>query len=226
MTKQLPLSWERLLTGPTTVKLACCLDPPMFSVSIHLIKTHWKKLNCLDDNSMNSEEEDLVHFCKFQRLLQGFAMKPSDHFTCGSRFNKKKYNRKQLVWWRHTWFDLMKDVAGNRWVVNNDVFDDVIRVDSYDVDGVNGCLVKEPMVLALMKQKLLVGGEFLSTQVTVTGGVVEKFGVTLEPGFWTGGAWVQRLWSSTLGLNVPSRCGHLFFHTILFIKFAIFQGPF
>ena len=77
----------------------------------------------------------------------------------------------------------MKDVAGNRRVVNNDVFDDVIRVDSDDVDGVNCCLVKEPVVLALMKQKLLVGGEFLSTQVTVTGGVVEKFGVTLEPGF-------------------------------------------
>ena len=67
--------------------------------------------------------------------------------------------------------------------MNNDVFDDVIRVDSYDVDGVNGCLVKEPMVLALMQQKLLVGGEFLSTQVTVTGtGVVEKFGVALKAG--------------------------------------------
>ena len=36
----------------------------MFSVSIHLIKTQWKKLNCLDDNSMKSEEEDFVHFCK------------------------------------------------------------------------------------------------------------------------------------------------------------------
>ena len=72
--------------------------------------------------------------------------------------------------------------------MNNDVFDDVIRVDSYDVDGVNGCLVKEPMVLALMQQKLLVGGEFLSTQVTVTGGVVEKFGVALKAGLWTGGA--------------------------------------
>ena len=130
MTKQLPLSWERLLTGPTTVKLACCLDPLMFSVSIHLIKTHWKKLNCLDDNSMNSEEEDLVHFCKFQRLLQGFAMKPSDHFTCGSRFNKKSTKktiglmtpylvrfdegrcRQQMsreqwcLWWRHPGWQL------------------------------------------------------------------------------------------------------------------------